>query len=644
MLPDTGHRTPILRPRFGAAALMVALVAALSIVFTPAAHADGDPSNDIVRDLTITHELDDEGNLHVTETYRWDFGTRDGLGFYRTLVQRMGYEPDPTKERRYEYRDFKVHSPSGAPAYLWLENTDSPELRVAIGAPDGSSDTRTGVQTYVLSYTVRGTINAIRGQPGLSDRDELYYNVFSDSPNPVDNVSVAVAGPAAVIDVACYRGRRGSTDACDSCVAEGASAHFAAHDLARGDGLTIMAAFPAGTVGQPGPILVDRPFGAGAADTVRSSWPIGAGVWAVLLAGLGLLRVRLGRDRFYPDLAPGVLPALDEHLAEKPLHKEPPITPRPVPPEGLRPAEAIVIAEEATSPKAFIATMIDLAVRGHFTIEPLSTPGSRQVSDWKLTLNAQPTMSQDLLPFEQELMTSLFKGRNNVRVGDLRGEFADEIKQFDRLLTQHADRNGWFTRSGLVRGRMGVERRITVAIGLMVGMVALGVLVLAAADYLMPVFVAVMVAVGSTVIVWFFTARAAHARSALGRAHYEQIRGFRDHLASVEGRQLRWETGQDIFSDYLPWAVGFGLTQRWVGIFEHLASQGRYDLLPAWHVGYGGTYYDQWHSIGESVRGLESTGISTLSSTPGSSGGSGSFSSGGGFSGGGGGGGGFGGR
>lgn len=647
MLPDIRRRTPAPRQRSGTAALMVALVAALSIVFAPAAHADGDPGNDIVRDLSIVYELDDVGILHVTETFQWDFGERNGLGFYRTLVQRMGYEPDPTKDRQYEYRDFQVHSPSGAPADLWLDDAGSPELRIAIGAPDGSSDTRTGVQTYVLTYNVHGTINAIRGQPGLDNRDELYHNVFSDTPNRVDNVSVTVTGPAAVVDVACYQGRQGSTDACDSYAAEGASAQFSAQDMASGDGLTVMAAFPPGTFSQPGPILVDRPFGASAADAVRSNWPIGAGIWAVLLAGLGLLRVRQGRDRVYPELAPGVLPAPGEHHAETRLHSEPPITPRPVPPEGLRPAEAIMIADKASSPKAFIATMISLAVRGHFTIEPQSTPGSQQVDDWKLVLNAQRPASDTLLPFERQLMRSLFNRRNKVRIASLRGQFAGELKKFDQALNEHADRSGWFMRPGLSGGAKTSTGWVTVATVLVLSGTVLGILISAVASDLMPIFLAVMGVVGSLLVVWLATAKTAQARSGLGRAHYEQIRGFRDHLASVEGHQLRWETGHDIFSDYLPWAVGFELTRRWVGIFERLASQGRYDLVPVWHVGRSYSHGDGWSTMGESVQGLQSTGVSVLRFTPGSSGGSGSSGSGGGgggFSGGGGGGGSFGGR
>ena len=183
---------------------VAALVVAMSLMVAPAASADSD--DDVVRDLQISYELDDEGNLHVTETFQWDFGDREGLGFTH-LVRRMGYEPDPSKERVLLYSDFAVESPSGAPAGHWREDSgEGPELVLAIGAPDGSSDTRTGVQTYVLSYDVEGAVNAVRDQQGVADADELFYNVFTDSPNRVDAVSVTVTGPASVTDVACYQG------------------------------------------------------------------------------------------------------------------------------------------------------------------------------------------------------------------------------------------------------------------------------------------------------------------------------------------------------------------------------------------------------------------------------------------------------
>lgn len=620
---------------------VAALVVAMSLMVAPAASADSD--DDVVRDLQISYELDDEGNLHVTETFQWDFGDREGLGFYRSLVRRMGYEPDPSKERVLLYSDFAVESPSGAPAGHWREDSgEGPELVLAIGAPDGSSDTRTGVQTYVLSYDVEGAVNAVRDQQGVADADELFYNVFTDSPNRVDAVSVTVTGPASVTDVACYQGARRSTDACASSQANGDTATFSAEHLESGDGLTIMTAFAPGTFSAPGPILVDRPAGAQAADAVRDGWPIGAGVWAVVLAGLAGLRVWRGRDRAYAGLAPGVLPTPGTEYAEERLRAEPPIAARYYPPEGLRPAEAMVITNESVNDKAFTATMLDLAVRGYFSIEPAYTDeDSGEVDDWILTRNPQAPPRDRLMGYEQVVLDSLLGNRKRIRVSKLRDDFAEHFAKFSKALTAHSDTNGWFTRPGLAGGKH--EGGLWWAIGVVgVGFFAALLSVIGGGPPWVLVLVAISAAVLSLLIVWIATRKAAHPRSGLGRAHYEQIRGFREHLSSVEGHQLRWETGHDIFSDYLPWAVAFGLTERWVDIFKQLADEDRYDLVPLWYVGTFSGYGHRMDSIGESVSGLESGGMAPAA-TPGSSGGSGSFS-GGGFSGGGVGGGSFGGR
>lgn len=630
-------------PRVLLSLLTLGLSVALTLLAATSSHAS--PDDDIVRELTIHYELDAKGDLHVTETYQWDFGDRDGLGFYRSLVYKMGYTPDPTKLRILDYGNYRVESPSGAPAQVWVDNRTDSEIVLAVGAPNGSSDTRTGVQSYVLSYDVRGTINAVRGQSTAQDADEFYYNVFANSPNRVDKVTITVSGPAEVIDVACYQGPAGSQDACDSFASQGQTATFTAEQLANREGLTIMAAFPSGTFSDPGPILIDRPVGARAGDFVADNWGWGAAIWAALLGLFSFIRVRRGRDQAFDDLPVGALPQPGFQYHARPLASQPPVTPREVPPEQLRPAEAIVIAEEDTSDKAFTATMIDLAVRGYFTIEPIELDdGNAEVGDWRLTRNAQARTSEDLLGFEKSVLNSLFDNGYQVRMSDLREGHTAAVSAFKSELGAHADQQGWFTSKGLVWGPKSVNLVTAFAI---LGLVLSGGLALLAVSipsfaHLAPILAAIAGVLLLGLIAWLATAKAAHGRSGLGRAHYEQIRGFRDHLGSVEGHQLRWQTGDDIFSDYLPWAVSFDLTERWVGIFRELAAEGRYTTMPYW---YGGDYRDfdrGFASLGDSVSG----GLQeSISYSPGSSGDSGSFSSGGGgFSGGGVGGGSFGGR
>lgn len=240
------------------AAVLASILAMVmwAIPASASAPTSGNPDNDIIRYLTVIYRIDESGSVFVTETYRWDFRNREGLGFYRDLVVEMGWEPDPSLIRIYDYSDFSASSSTGAPAYIWEEGVSNHQLHLAIGAPDGSYDTRTGVQSYTISYRVDGVINQIRGQDGVSDQDEFYYNVMTRMPIRVGDISVTVVGPDDVVDIACYQGYSGSQNPCDLSSQSGTSATFISSDLVRGSSFTIMTAYPAGTFSNPGPILV----------------------------------------------------------------------------------------------------------------------------------------------------------------------------------------------------------------------------------------------------------------------------------------------------------------------------------------------------------------------------------------------------
>ena len=61
-------------------------------------------------------------------------------------------------------------------------------------------------------------------------------------------------------------------------------------------------------------------------------------------------------------------------------------------------------------------------------------------------------------------------------------------------------------------------------------------------------------------------------RSARGRALYEQSRGFELYLSTAKAHQLRFEEGEDIFSRYLPYAIVYGVAERWAEIFAQLEA------------------------------------------------------------------------
>lgn len=64
-----------------------------------------------------------------------------------------------------------------------------------------------------------------------------------------------------------------------------------------------------------------------------------------------------------------------------------------------------------------------------------------------------------------------------------------------------------------------------------------------------------------------------------GTALRDQVEGFRTYIATAEVNQLNVEADQDIYRRYLPWAVLFGLTKRWTKVCQELADAGRIPSL-----------------------------------------------------------------
>ncbi|MGO1318147.1 MAG: DUF2207 domain-containing protein, partial [Cellulomonadaceae bacterium] len=237
------------RSAFAPLAVLV-LLAALTLLpaFPAFASADGDR----VRDLEISYQIDAAGTVHVTETYQWDFGSREGRGFARQLD--AAFEHDDDHVREYRYTDVAASSPSGAPADVTLVE-DGASLEVQVAAPEDSDERVTGVQTYVLSYTITGALNAVRGQQDVPDADEFFWNVQGPDHPPTDRVEVSVTGPADATAVRCTQDSAGT--ACSALSAPGAVVTATAADLDDGDPLTIAVAYPPGTFTDTDPILVD---------------------------------------------------------------------------------------------------------------------------------------------------------------------------------------------------------------------------------------------------------------------------------------------------------------------------------------------------------------------------------------------------
>jgi uncharacterized membrane protein len=126
----------------------------------------------------------------------------------------------------------------------------------------------------------------------------------------------------------------------------------------------------------------------------------------------------------------------------------------------------------------------------------------------------------------------------------------------------------------------------------------------------------------------FLAAGRMPARTAKGYGTYRRVLGFKQFIDESEKERAQFAEKQHLFSEYLPYAVVFGATEKWAKAFAGLDGQ-----LPTmdWYISpYPFTYL----AFSSGINGFAVTTAGTISTAPPSASGGSGFG-GGGFSGGG---------
>ncbi len=593
---------------------MLGLVALLGFPAATLAVAEGDtPSSWQITAYEVGAKVDGGGTTAVRIDLDFDFSEDPGHGPYVTLPLRQRIADDPDHWRMLDVTVGAVSSSSGANAEVLTKEQDG-NLLIRIG---NENRTFTGVQHYTINYTIRGLIAPNQAASGL---DEFNWNAVGDAWEvPLNDVSVTVTGPVDMRRVACWTGDGYSTP-CDEAAQDGMTAHFSEPYLSKGTPLQVVAGFPAGTFTGADARLEKR-YHIGNMFPVT---PLTGGLTAALsVLGLAALlrRTRRGaRDEVYLGMTPGVIPTHGQPVNVGRGVIDAPVAVAFTPPPGARPGELGVLTDSTANNVDITATLIDLAVRGYLRID------QQGKKDWTFV---QLQGTEKLADYEAHLLTSLFAQGSEVTMDDLKDKSYSSVLSGtrERLYSRVTGQLKWFTRSpALVRG-LAVAGGIAlvalgVGLGLLLGLIGFGLLGLA------------LVIVGAGVLV---ANNRFGSRTATGSAVLAQTKGFELYLTTAEADQIRFEEGIDVFSRYLPYAIVFGVAERWTKIFAELAAQGRYTPTTSWYHGYAyGSMVGP--DFANSLDRLASQMSSSMqAATAASSGGSG-FSGGGGFGGGGGGG------
>ena len=559
---------------------------ALGLWAAPALADEGWVIERFAADITVQKDA----SLHIVEAIDVNFGSLQKHGVFRTIPVR--YQWDDTHLRVYQLQVRSVTD--GSAKSVRYETSDQSGSKVIkIGDPDR---TVSGRQTYRITYDVSGAMNA------FPDHDELFWNVNGGLWDVrAQAVTATVHAPAAPQQATCYQGAAGSDEACRFTITSSGVDFAATRPLAPRGQLTIVASLAKGVVAEPTPIIARDSGNVLGYFEPQPLW-LALAAFA-LAAGLVFLYWRwytVGRD----------------------ARERETIVPEYEPPDKARPAQLGVILDESADTKDVTATIVDLAVRGYMTITEEPSPWIFAKKDW--TLHSTGKAMNDLLPYERIVYGGLFKDGADVKVSELRTHFISSLRSAEgELYRDSANRNWFATRPDRVRqGYAGVSVLVIIAgvgiawlLGRTLGAGLIGV------------------AITFVGLVALAVARIMPAKTAAGAELLRRSLGFRQYMEVAEKERQRFAERENIFSEYLPYAIVFGCVDKWARAFKDIDMSAQ---TQSWYVG-SGPFNAGF--LSSSLMGFSSNLGSAISSTPGSSGGSG-FSGGGAGGGGGGGGGG----
>jgi uncharacterized membrane protein YgcG len=599
-----------------------------------------------------------DGMLDVTETIHVRVeNVAINHGIYRDFPTRY----DAPRGRRVKV-GFELDETllDGQPEPARIENLRN-GVRIRIGSADRT------VAPGEHSYTIRYRATRMIGR--FKDYDELYWNVTGNGWDfPIDRASATITlpSPATFTQPSAYTGRQGSTASGARVVSNepGNIRFVTTQPLYAGEGLTVAAAFPKGTIAPP-------------AASTRLAWflsdwapPLigGAGLGAVLIYLFHAWRVA-GRDP-----RPGT------------------VVPLFSPPDDLSPAAMRYVVEQGLDNRGFAAALVDAAVKGHVRLVE-EDRGFFRSNERRIERNDSAD-AEPLAATEQTALNALVGANSSLvmeqknhdlfssAMKSLRKGFAAafEGKMFNRnygwagaavviwlaamwltaiviVLAESGGRNllALLSLAGLVIAALVFHaapsdksggRLFLQIVALVIGGVALlvGLPVIPEAlstGRLLPLAIPLVALPFVISSFWWMSAPTRE-----GRALLDRIAGFKQYLSITERERLdRMQAPKDslqLFERYLPYAIALGVENRWADRYTGLlaaaaaapgASQGF-----AWYSGTSSPWSDAGgfvDSVGSSLAGT----ISSASTAPGSSSGSGGGGSSGGGGGGGGGGG-----
>lgn len=553
-----------------------------------------------IKSFDVTALVFEDAHLEFQEKIAVGFDGTQKHGIYREIP--YIYHPQNASEVRLDFANFKVVGSDGKdiPFELSLSGDNK---KFKIGDPD---KTISGEQIYNISYAVRGALNT------FADHDELYWNVTGSSwPVPIETSTFKIVYPevGAIFKNQCFVGEYGSQEESCTIAPTDAEVDFVLNrSLATGEGWTAVAGINKGVVSQAAldALIAQRQKEAAWLETWRKIKKAIAIIFDFIpLLVLILMFVkwrREGRDS-------------KDKCA---------ITPEFAPPGKLPPGELGVLWDQKTDMKDISATIVDLAVKGYLKIREIQKGKIFKSIDYEFEKFKEA--DEKLKDYEKKILEGIFGGAKIKKLSDLKNHYYRELPEIKKSLYCEVVTDKLFEKDPeKARSRWFL----------------IGILVLVFAPMLGFVMGLILASMGSGIwaglasgIIILIFAPFMPRRAERGRELFWQSKGFKLYMETAEKYRQKFYEAQNIFERFLPYAMVFGIVEKWAQAFEGLNIKS-----PGWFEGQG-TFAPIVFAA--SLDNMGNSMSSALASSPSSSaaGGGSGFSgggSGGGFGGGGGG-------
>ena len=544
-----------------------------------------------IRTYVADFTVDDDGDLHATETLTVDFPGYGKHGIFRFFDEA---DQSATNARREPY-DISV-TRDGSPEPFELLNENNGRItNVRIGSADVTIPA--GEHTYVIDYKIDGVLEeGTTGQP-----TQFYWNLIPGGwLQEIDTANLTVHLPVPASGVQCARG----AGQAGGCTAEGDGTETVTVDVEALSPNT--------------PVTVKIGLDMPTPDT-GTSVPWAARFDPVL--GRSLTNLLLV-------LALAVLAgAFGAWQASKVREKTPAYPLQYGPPDGIGPAQGAYIMTERTEKKDFVASIMEAAAKGSLDLD-------RSGDSWTVTDTQGPQGWAGLDPVTQRV--ARLTGGPGLAFTASPGSVSSGEKLKTELAGFESATRSWATSEGFMQ---------KAGLGCLGGLFVIGggilALLIAGGNFFDMGIVALipgMLAAGAAPVL---ASGANTRRTAKGRDLWSKVGGFY-RVLSTPSSQNRFDFSgrQDLYTAYIPWAVAFDCADQWAA--KYRTETGQEPPVPSYFPGYTGAhtgnYTDQMvNSFSSTVDGAISAYQATQSSSSSGGGGGGGFSGGGGGGGGGGG-------